>query len=312
MPLTKIGFNPATMCQSYLNEKMAQGVSKQQVLNADHVINRSVKFTAVAKCGKSGNSNDHYGSRELMTNMKIICKAGSVAGINEVQMQVPKPPQGPNAFQNQTQVTNVDFKATPRHRATTCPTKVKFNGAITTSGAGTVQYRVLFPGTLKTGTRSMNFAQAGTMNIPEVEYNVTSSIPTATVTLELLSHSGAKTYAKFSVDCIVAEGPGSIQTSPGPNGPPTLMPIKAAPPVAPKPPVIKAVPAPAPKPLPATPAATLIKPAPAIPAVTPVKAAPATPAATLIQAAPVTPSPTPVLRRVQPESDEEPTPEERR
>lgn len=209
VPLTKLGFNPAAMCQDYLNNKISQGVSKQQVLAQDHVINQSVKISAVARCGKPGKSGDQYGTAKMGTGLKIICKSGSVAGVNNIQVQPSKPKPGVNAIQAQFQVTNATLKATPYKLSTTCPAKAKFTGTISANGPGTVQYQILFPGSDKTGIRNLHFNKAGTKSIGIVEYPTDHSLPVASATLKVLSPGNKKAYAHFKVLCITP-GPGGV------------------------------------------------------------------------------------------------------
>lgn len=218
VPLGKLGFNPAAMCQQQLDAKLAQGVSRQQVLASDFVINRQVTLTAVAGCGKLGKNNDNSGSAKLNSPLKITCKGGSVAGINNIQLQTPKPPKPGGAFQATMQVTRLDFKATPYQLNSACPARAKFTGSITVDAPGSVSYRVLFPGSAKSATRTLKFSQAGTRSIGVAEFETNHSLPVASATLEILSPVSKKAFAHFKVNCIAPIGsPGGIQSMPGQN-----------------------------------------------------------------------------------------------
>ena|GEM_PF-3205091 len=230
IPMAKLGFNPATMCQSNLEQKISQGANKQQVMSTDQVLSKGVWFTAVASCGKLGKTNDHYGSKFIGAEMKVICKAGSVAGINDIQMQPATPPQAPaGGFQNIGQITDFNIHATPYKLTSTCPAKAKFTGNITVDGPVTVKYRVLFPGSAKTGIRTLKFTKAGSHTIGVAEYETASSIPVGSAALEIISPVSKKAFANFKVNCIAAGGPGSIQLQPAQNNVPSAGLIKAAP-----------------------------------------------------------------------------------
>jgi hypothetical protein len=244
VPLTKLGFNPAEMCQNNLNQKVSQGATKQQVLAKDQVLSKGVWFTSVARCGKIGKSNDQYGSKFIGAELKVICKSGSAGGINDIQVKPSSPVPAGNALQAQFQVTNATFKATPKEINTSCPAKAKFTGTISASGPGTVQYQVSFPGSDKSGIRNLHFAKAGTKSIGIIEYQTNSSLPVATATLNVLSPGSKKAHAHFKVQCITqgAGGVGNIQMQPSQNNTPKPGKIKAAPTPAIK--SIKAKPAP--------------------------------------------------------------------
>lgn len=214
VPLTKLGFNPAAMCQQHLDSKMAQGLSRQQVLNSDFVINQPIALTAVAGCGKMGRNNDDFGTAKLNSQLRITCKGGSVAGINNIQLQTPKPSQP--GFQATTQITKLEFKATPYQLNTSCPAKAKFTGSITTDGPGSVSYRILFPGSAKSSVRTLKFAQAGTRSIGVAEFETDHSLPVASAALEIISPVSKKEYTNFKVNCIspIVSGPKGIQVQP--------------------------------------------------------------------------------------------------
>jgi hypothetical protein len=229
VPLTKIGFNPAAMCQNYLNTKVQQGASKMQVLASQHIINQPVYLSAVAGCGKVGRNNDQYKATKIGTQMKIICKAGSVGGINDIQLQTPKPSPGPGGFQASMQITDLKLKATPRHVSGTCPIKAKFTGGITVSAPGTVQYRVIFPGSAKTSIRSLKFNKAGTRSIGTAEYMADKSMPVAVAGLEIISPVSKKEYADFDVTCLNVNPQKGIQALPGQNAAPAINKIQTMP-----------------------------------------------------------------------------------
>ncbi|MFO7602843.1 MAG: hypothetical protein R6X06_03400 [Gammaproteobacteria bacterium] len=289
LPMTKLGFNPATLCQNNLNDKMAKGASKQQVMAQDQVLSKGVWITAVASCGKMGKTNDNHGSTFTGAELKVICKAGAAGGPNSIQKQPKLPPVGGMNVQNQIQVTAASLQATPYQLTTTCPTKAKLTGTITATAPGTVQYKVMFLGHGETPVRNLHFNQAGTRNIELVEFPTDTSMPTGSATLKVLSPNVEYAYAKFKVNCIAAGGPGSVLQQPQPSASPNVGKIQAAP--APKPGTIQASP-------------ITLTPAPKTPSkvATPV----AKPKIQMIEATPVKEA-TPVLRRLPARSVEEET-----
>ena len=229
VPLTKLGFNPAAMCQANLNQKISQGASKQQVMAQDQVLSKGVWFTTVAQCGRIGKSNDQYGSKYIGAELKIICKAGSTAGVNNIQVQTPDPKPGQGSFQAPIKVNYASFRATPKVLNTTCPARAKFTGKIGVTGPGTVKYRVKFPDNTYSSIRTLKFDKAGTRSIGTPEYQTNHSLVNETAVLEVLEPQEKKVFTQFTVNCIAAQGPGSIQLQPGQNAAPGTGKVKAAP-----------------------------------------------------------------------------------
>jgi hypothetical protein len=212
VPLNKLGFNPAAMCQTMLENKMSQGSSKMQVMNQEHVLKTQVLFSSVAGCGKLGKTNDNYGLDTIGQELQVICKAGAQQGIGGIQAKPPGPITAGTNVQATTHVTQTAFQASPATVTGTCPVKVNLTGSISSSGAGDVQYRVVFPtGYGQTNIRTMKFTQAGTMNISNVEFTATKSLPVASARLEVIGPNKSNTYAHFKVNCIAAGGPNSIK-----------------------------------------------------------------------------------------------------
>lgn len=230
VPVNKLGIDPVQMCKDMMSQKMAQGANKQQILAQDQVINRQMLITGVAACGFKNSGNQEYGVDKIGTSLKVICKAGSVAGISDIQMQTPGPLQGAGSFNAVTQVTAASLKATPYKTTSTCPAEVKFTGTITASGPGEVKYRVLFPGTANSGVRTLTFDKAGTKGIGIVKYHAESSIPTGSATLEILSPGSKKAFANFKLACVTAGGPASVGVAPLPQNSPGGR-VEKAPPV---------------------------------------------------------------------------------
>ena len=203
VPLNKID-NPVAMCQSMMNKKLAQGISKHQILASEHVLTQPARLTAVATCGKFGKNKNQHGSDILNTELKVICKRGSVGNISKIQAPVPGPLSPAKNVQAPLEVTKLDFRAVPAKVFGKCPAKVRFNGKITANGAGDVKYRVLFPGSEKTNLRTLKFLKAGTRTITNIEFQAKNSFPTATATLEIFSPGKKKSHAKFKVTCLAA------------------------------------------------------------------------------------------------------------
>ena len=213
VPLTKLGVNPAALCQSYLNKKISQGVSRQQVLNSDHTINRNVTLSAVARCGKLGKSNDKYKTAKMSSVLKITCKAGSVSGINSLSAPTPKPTPPPGSYQQKAHVTSMQFHAAPKQISSTCPTFARFSGKISLSGPGMVKYKIVFPNNKPARVRVLRFNKAGTRNIT-AKFRTSHSIANDKAVLELIPPT-KKAFAYFSVNCIAAGGPKSINSNSG-------------------------------------------------------------------------------------------------
>lgn len=214
VPIKKTGLDPVQMCQDYMSKKLSQGVSKQQILHADHTITKSVKLTAIGQCGKPGKSNDHYGSDVITTNVQVVCKAGSSMGLGGIKAQPKKPPVGGQNIQAKSQITSATFKAKKHHTTGKCPVDVDFEGSITMSGPGIVKYRVLFPGSAKTNWRTMKFSQAATLNLTNVSFKSQQSYPSATAILDIDGPQKKRLYGKFKVSCLAAGGPNTPQFKP--------------------------------------------------------------------------------------------------
>jgi hypothetical protein len=239
-PLAKLGFDPVGMCQAHLQQKMQQGATKQQVMAQDRILSKGVWFTAVARCGALGKSDDHYASKFIGAQLQVVCKAGTAgAGGNTIQAQPKLPPAAGRNLQAPFQVTAATFKATPKDLYASCPTKARFTGTLSASGPGTVQYRVLFPGSAKTGIRTLEFTEAGTRSIGLVEYPTAHSLPVATATLEVLSPGNRKARAHFKVQCVTegaGGGSGGIQLQPQPRATPqgSTQRLQPSPPMQPR------------------------------------------------------------------------------
>ena len=225
IPTAQIGgsLDPVQVCNAWLDQRLGQGASLMQIWTKDHTVLKPVTLSAVAACG----NNTDYRTDTMQHQLTIVCKAGTVGGgIGGIQAQQPKPPSqgGPNAFAKVMQVTKVELKPLTPEVTGNCPAKVKFRVEVTADAAGTAQYQVRFPPNANTPEQSYGgqivFNSAGMRATPAIEFNAVSGHPTGTAVVEIVSHGNKKDYANFKVQCVQAQGPGSIQFAPKPGGNP--------------------------------------------------------------------------------------------
>lgn len=228
VPADKLGFDPVDMCRQNLQQKVAQGASKMQVMASDHALGKGVWFTAVAACGTLATSDYSFGSKFIGAALEVVCKAGG-GPVGAVKPIPAAPPVGGNALQAPFQVTGMSFQATPYETSARCPTRARFSGTLSVSAPGVVKYRVLFPGNVVSSTRTLTFDKAGTRSIGFAEFDAVSSVPSGTATLEVLEPVSRKAHAKFKVNCIAAGGPGGIQMLPGQGAAPAARPVQPLP-----------------------------------------------------------------------------------
>ncbi len=232
---------PVDICNTWLDQRLAQGASLHQLLAKDQIIAKPVTLSGVASCGKanSGQFEDEYRTDTMGHQLTVVCKAGSVPGVGGVQAQVPQPPQPPQppgGFTKPLQVTAAALSATPAAVSGTCPAKVRFQGEVTGDAAGTVIYQVRFPGNANTQPQAwggqLSFDKPGTRKTPVIEFNAQSGYPTGTAVMEIINPGNQKVYANFSVQCVAAQGQGAVQMAPKP-GPKPGTTLQATPPAPP-------------------------------------------------------------------------------
>jgi len=223
VPTAQIGgsLDPVQACNAWLDQRLGQGASLMQIWTKDHSMLKPVTLSAVAACG----NNTDYRTDTMQHQLTIVCKAGTVGGgVGGIQAQQPKPPQAPGGFAKVMQVTKVELKPLTPEVTGNCPAKVKFRVEVTADAAGTAQYLVRFPPNANTPEQSYGgqiaFNSAGMRSTPAIEFNAVTGYPTGTAVVEIVSHGNKKDYANFKVQCVQAQGPGSIQFAPKPGGNP--------------------------------------------------------------------------------------------
>lgn len=223
VPAAQIGgsLDPVQACNAWLDQRLAQGASLMQIWTKDHSMLKPVTLSAVAACGGNSGSND-YRTDTLSHQLTIVCKAGTVGGgIGGIQAQQPKPPQAPGGIAKIMEVTAVELKALTPMVTGNCPAKVRFQGEVTADAPGSVQYQVRFPSNANTPEQSFGgqiiFQGAGKRVTPPIEFNAVSGYPVGVAVIELVSAGGKKAQADFKVQCVQAQGPGSIQVNPKPG-----------------------------------------------------------------------------------------------
>lgn len=234
VPAGQIGgaLDPVQVCNTWLDQRKAQGASLMQIWTKDYSVLKPVTLSAVAECG----GNTDYRTATLAHQLTVVCKAGQVGGgQGGIQAQVPQPPKPAGNFGHVTQVTNVKLTALDPEQTSTCPAKVKFRVEVSTDGPGTAQYLLRFPPNANTPEQShggqLSFDAAGSRTTPVIEFNAASGYPTGSAVVEIVSHGNKKAYASFKLQCVQAQGPGTIQQAPKPGdgGPKVLAPQGSGP-----------------------------------------------------------------------------------
>jgi hypothetical protein len=224
VPIAQIdgALDPVKACNTWLDQRLAQGASLMQVWTKDQTLIKPVTLSAVASCGGNSNSRD-YRTATMNHQLTIVCKAGSVGGsVGGIQAQQPKPPQAPGEIAKIMEVVAVELKVLTPQVVGNCPAKVKFQVEATTDAPGKVNYQVRFPANANTPEQAyggqINFNAAGKRVTPTIEFNAVSGYPVGVAVVEIVNPGNKKAYADFKVQCVNAPSPGSIQFAPKPGG----------------------------------------------------------------------------------------------
>lgn len=317
VPMNRLEMDPVQMCRDMMQQKMANGIPKHQILNSDQVVSKMRTFTGVAACGKWAKSDDSRYAKDTYTDaVRVVCKAGAISqGAGTVQA-----PKGPitvvplgGSGQIQTGVNPLMIvegeiiAGGMKNFVGTCPAQLSMAVKIRGSGKGQVRVHVVdgsdkiwesvpldYDG--KQGWKQMNFFY----NLPALpEYLNTKKNRSFRLYVELKDEK-ADTFSwspkgdldtfSWSHTCkpsvaVPMGGQGGVKLAPMvPGG--DSQPPRAVTPVPVKPLPAADLKAPAPAPQPATPQRI----APPTPAKPPVQ----TPGS--LQAVPLQPSPKPALK----------------
>lgn len=152
VPLNRLGVDPVQMCRDGLQAKMAQGMSKLQIMNSDQTYGQVVTFSGVAACGKADKSGQDFGKDTYADQLTVICKAGPVApGGNTVQAPkgpITAVPLGGNGQvqlgANPLMITEGEIIAGGmQHYVGTCPAQLPMAVKLKGSGKGKVRVHVV-------------------------------------------------------------------------------------------------------------------------------------------------------------------------
>jgi len=168
VPVNKIGFSPAQICQSMLQTKINQGQSKAQVMSQDFTVFKPIKFSGVAACAKPG-KDWHYKTDYLNDTMRVVCKAAPkpsipMAPLKGIKANTPNIQDGPgeiNAGYQPLVITQANILAETLNYTGSCPKNLKFTVRIKGQGKGGVKYSVLDNGSYIHNGVNNTFEQNG-------------------------------------------------------------------------------------------------------------------------------------------------------
>lgn len=149
VPLNKLGYNPVQVCKNMLQHKMNSGLTKMQVMNSDQIVKQNASFSAVASCGKLGNSSGYYDRDTIGGSIDVICKAGASGPVNQIQLKEAVKPTVPAGGNNNIQagyqpliITDASILADTLHYTGQCPKELNFTVRIKGQGRGGIKYRI--------------------------------------------------------------------------------------------------------------------------------------------------------------------------
>jgi len=150
VPLNKLGFDPVQVCNSRLQAKMNQGMTKLQVMSVEQKYNQWNQFSAVLACGNNANQNNiKYATKSIGGEVEVICQAGSAGNPNQIAKPkipiVAVPAGGSGGFQagyNPLQITDANILAQSLHFVGQCPRNVVFSVQMKGNGKGKVRYHI--------------------------------------------------------------------------------------------------------------------------------------------------------------------------
>jgi hypothetical protein len=270
VPTASLGssLDPVKICKTWVDQRLGQGAQLHQILAQDKTIVKPLTLSAVAACGKNGDSN-HWRTRTLAHQLTVVCKAGAVGGLGNIQAQQPAPPKPPGSLTKNLAVVASSLKALTPQYVGQCPAKLPFQAEVQADAAGEVDYKITFPPNAntpqQTRTGKLVFNGAGTQKTPIFEFTANTGYPVGVARLDIEQAGQNKVHEDFKVQCVQAPVGGSVQFAPkpgdgggpsdkvlAPSTPKPPMGIQAVPPQPPKPPLgIQATPVEPPPPAPA-------------------------------------------------------------
>jgi len=150
VPLNKLGFDPVQVCKTMLENKMANGATKIQVMNQDQVVQQNAGFTGVAACGKIGGDDWYFDRDTIGGSVEVICKAGPsapIGGVKAPKASIVAVPLGGNGGiqqgDNPLQILDANIVSNSLHFVGSCPRNVSFTTRMKGAGKGHVRYSVV-------------------------------------------------------------------------------------------------------------------------------------------------------------------------
>jgi hypothetical protein len=236
VPTSNLGgsLDPVAICNAWVDQRLAQGALLHQILAQDKTIVKPVTLSAVAACGKNGQSSD-WRTKTLAHQFTVVCKAGAVGGVGGIQAQTPTPPPPALGLTKNLAVVASSLNALTPNVVGQCPAKVQFQAEIQADAKGEVDYTVVFPPNANTPQQQRSgklvFQSAGTRKTPIFEFNANTGYPTGTAVLTLQQAGENKAYANFKVQCVQGAAGNQIQMAPKPSSDPnTTLRAPATPP----------------------------------------------------------------------------------
>lgn len=245
--------NPVAICQQWVQQRLGQGASLQQVLAQDKTIVKPVTLSAVASCARPNGGGREWKTRTMQHQLTVVCKAGAVGGMGQaIQAQQPAPPKPPGSLTKNLAVVASSLKALTPQYVGQCPAKLPFQAEIQADAAGEVDYKITFPPNAntpqQTRTGKLVFNGPGTQKTPIFEFTANTGYPVGVARLDIEQAGQNKVHEDFKVQCVQAPVGGSVQFAPTPGGGGGPS-DKVLAPSAPKPPLgVQAVPVQPPKP----------------------------------------------------------------
>lgn len=246
--------DPAAICQAWVNQRLGQGATLQQVLAQDKTISKAVTLSGVAQCGRWTNPEKaEWKTKTMAHQLTVVCKAGSVGDVDDVKLKEPPPLSPANSFNKHLEVVASRLKALSPNMVGQCPASMPFQAEIQADAAGEVDYEINFPSNAGTPaqkrTGKLVFEGPGTKKTPIVEFTAVSGYPVGVASLVIEQPGQNKAYDHFKVQCVQAPvAGGSVFLSPQESPSPMTRPLKTMVPPPPPPRAIQAPPVQPPKP----------------------------------------------------------------
>ncbi|HEY9095225.1 MAG TPA: hypothetical protein VIN35_05730, partial [Hydrogenophaga sp.] len=240
--------DPAAICQAWVNQRLGQGATLQQVLAQDKTISKAVTLSGVAQCGRWTNPEKaEWKTKTLAHQLTVVCKAGSAGGVDDVKLKDPPPLSPANSFNKHLEVVASRLKALSPNMVGQCPASMPFQAEIQADAAGEVDYEINFPSNAGTPAQKRQgklvFEGPGTKKTPIVEFTAVSGYPVGVASLVIEQPGQNKAYDHFKVQCVQAPvAGGAVFSQPQGSPPPMTRPVKTMVPPPPPPRAIQAPP----------------------------------------------------------------------